>query len=176
MKDLKLLLSGGDRRSLGRAAVVRQRIKQKTDVDELFPLIYSSDRVVAMRAIDTLEKITRQSGEHLTSHESELIKYARSASNKEIKWHLAQLFPRLKLNSSQLQAAVLLLNYWISNPNESKIVRANALEAMSEMCRSSNNKRLKVIIRKALRKAERSQIPSIAARARKINRFSEGSI
>lgn len=172
MKSIKQLLSGGDRRSLGRAPVLSQRLKTTKDLDRLFPFIYSSDRTVAMRAIDTLEKATRTNPGYLLGRGSELVNFARNTSNKEIKWHIAQLLPRITWSSQQYQKVFALLNYWASNPNESKIVRANALEAMHDMCVRTTNKRIKVMFRKALRTAERNPIPSIAARARRIRKSS----
>lgn len=161
-------MSGGDRRSLGRAPVVARSIKTSKDLDQLFRLIYSSDRTVAMRAIDTLEKATRSRKDYLRSHGNELVTFARSTANKEIKWHIAQLLPRISWSPQQYQKVFALLNYWVSNPNESKIVRANALEAMYDLCRQTTNKRIKVLFRKALRNAERDPIPSLSARARRL--------
>lgn len=173
MKSFKLLLSGGDRRSLGRAPIVSKRVKTTKDLDQLFLLIYSSDRTVAMRAIDTLEKVTRTNSSYLNNHGNELMNFARNTSNKEIKWHIAQLLPRIDWTSQQHQKAFALLNYWASNPNESKIVRANALEAMYNLCSKTTNKRIKVIFRKALRNAENNPVPSLAARARRLRRSSK---
>jgi hypothetical protein len=133
MKTFKQLLSGGDRRSLGRAAFVRQNLRSTKDLDQLFPLIYSGDRTVAMRAIDTLEKVTRTNPEYLRAHDTELIRFARNTPNKEIKWHIAQLLSRINWTPGQLKNVFALLNYWTSNPHESKIVRANALEAMFDL-------------------------------------------
>lgn len=170
MKTFKHLLSGGDRRSLGRAPIVLKSLKNEKDLNQLFQLIHSNDRTVAMRAIDTLEKATRLNPSFLFTHGNDLVDFGRFTSNKEIKWHVAQLLPRITWSPSQYQRVFALLNYWTSNPNESKIVRANALEAMYDLCRQTTNKRVKVLFRNALRKAERNRVPSIAARARKIRK------
>lgn len=168
MKDLKTILSGGDRRSLGRSASLFRRLKSPADLDKLFRLIYSSDRTVAMRAIDSLEKLTRHDTRAIQTRGAELMNLARNTENIEIKWHIAQMLPRIKWTNAQFRSVFALLNYWLSNPNESKIVRANALEAMYNMCRQTTDKRMKVIFRRATNGALRSQIPSLSARAKKL--------
>ncbi len=171
-KTFKQLLSGGDRRSLGRAAIVSKAVKTDRDLDQLFPLVYSSDRTVAMRAIDTLEKTTRANPGYLSSRGGELMNLARNTTNKEIKWHIAQLLPRISWTSKEYQRVFALLNYWALNPNESKIVRANALEAMHDLCRQTSNNRSWELFRRALRNAQRNPTPSLAARARRLSRSS----
>lgn len=170
-QDFKLLLAPGDLRTTGNNARAVATIKSKVDFEKLFPLIFSDKRPVAMRAIDAVEKITRTRTEYLLGHEQQLMQFARTTDNKEIKWHLAQLIPRMTLLPAQLSRAFNLLNYWAGNPHESRIVRVNSLEGMYQLCRKSNSKRTMLRLRRAVDKFERSLYPSLAARARKIRRL-----
>jgi len=65
------------------------------DFDELFKLLFHADRLIVMRAADMIEKITVRDSLYLTSHKIEIFDLCEIAQNKELKWHLALLLPRL---------------------------------------------------------------------------------
>jgi hypothetical protein len=123
-----------------------------------------------MRASDAVEKVTKEHPEYLHGHDKELLELARNTSNKELKWHLAQLVPRLDLSPKELESAWHRLQYWASNPIESKIVRANALEGLFELHLKESNPALTSRFNKTLFAMERERIPSLAARARVLRR------
>ena len=56
MKSLEEILSGGDLRSIGKSNSLVQTIRTQADFDELFNLLFHSNRVVVMRAADSIEK------------------------------------------------------------------------------------------------------------------------
>lgn len=168
--DFSILLAGGDLRSLRNSKRVINSVQNKTDFERLFKLIYSSSRPVAMRASDAIEKITKTHPEYLRGHHNDLLELARHATSKELKWHLAQLVPRLDLPQSEVERAWHYLNYWACNPNESKIVRVNALQGLYELSSRSKNSEMRGRFNRTLSALETQHVPSLSSRARVLRR------
>jgi hypothetical protein len=153
--DFNTLLSRGDLRILGDSEDVVSGIKNKYDFEKLFPPIFSYKRAVAMRATDAIEKITNDHSEYLEGHADQVIELTKTSPNKEIKWHIAQIIPRLPLRRDQAIKAFHHLNYWVSNPNESKIVRVNSLQGMFELYRKAADRGTASFLRTTLTSFER---------------------
>jgi hypothetical protein len=109
------------------------QVQDQASFDALFNCIYSEERVVAMRAADAIEKITARQPQYLQTHQNELFQMAMVAKEKELKWHLAQLLPRLPLQAADLNCAWTLLTGWALDKKNSRIVRVNALQALFEL-------------------------------------------
>jgi len=105
MKNFEKTLSGGDLRSIGRGNSVVQKIRTRDDFDQFFKLLSHKDRLVVMRAADAIEKITRENKEYLFKHKKNILDLYKIAKDKELKWHLALLIPRLNLTIKELDNA-----------------------------------------------------------------------
>ena len=99
----------------------------------------------------------------------QLLSLLKSALDKELKWHIALLVPRLSLNSEELKNVWAILTYWAQNPNESKIARVNSLQGLFEL--SNEHPPLKPDFEKTVGLLEHIPIPSIQARIKKIKRL-----
>jgi hypothetical protein len=164
--EFRTLLSGRDLRKLRNNQRVIGAVRDRRDFERLFKLVFASDRPVAMRASDAVEKITRDHPEYLAGHSSQLLELARHTPNKEMKWHLAQVVARLDFKSGESGKVWRQLSYWVRNPNESRIVRVNALQGLFDMCSRGKNQSLKRSFIRTLAEVERSHEPSLLARAR----------
>lgn len=87
-----------------------------------------------------------------------------------LKWHIAQLITRVRLNNKELKSVWHILAYWALNRNESKIVRVNSLQGLFEL--SKKNVVLAHDYEKIKTALKREKIPSIQARIRKLDRIS----
>lgn len=97
-RELRDLLTGGDRRSIGKVDVVLSRIKvSPSSIDPLLRLIRDIDPLVGMRAADALEKASRANPEILVRHKHCLLSEIAENPQQEIRWHLLQMLPRLRL-------------------------------------------------------------------------------
>src|SRR5262245_1189854 len=95
---LRTLLIGGDRRSIGQVPRVLSIIRRHPDrTPELVAALTDLDPLVRMRAADALEKVTVHQPELLRPHKRALLTLANRAKQQELRWHLAQLIPRLRL-------------------------------------------------------------------------------
>jgi HEAT repeat protein len=126
----------------------------------LLRLLCAEDPVVAVRAADVLEKAQRELPASVFSpFRTELLALARTAAKPELRWHLAQMLPRLLMSRSQRREVVVALERYFSD--RSAIVRVSALQAIVEL--SENDRSLEALARDRLDQAMRG---SAAERAR----------
>jgi hypothetical protein len=165
-EKIYVLLSGGNLRSISGSSEVVKLICNQENFDTLFDFLYNGNRLIVMRAADSIEKISRNHGSYLDKYKTSLLDLITVATDKELKRHLAQLVPRLKLNNDEKNSAFEVLKKWLLNENESKIVRANSIQALYEL--SYSNKALAKDFDEILNNIEKANIPSINARIRKL--------
>lgn len=166
-KTFSQLLLGKDRRRLNNSGVVAA-VHDQHSFDALFGLIFHHERPLVMRAADAVEKITRKKPEYLRAHKDQLLGILKSADHKELKWHVAQLIPRLPLEGSETADVWHILIHWALNPHESKIVRVNSLQGLFDISRQHAG--LEPDFIKTMESMEHTLIPSIDARIRKLKR------
>jgi hypothetical protein len=160
-----VLLSGGDRRSLGRAATVLALVSQTPQrIGELVPLLTHPDGVVAMRAADVLEKVSRDYPASLQPYRRPLLRLLPLARQQEVQWHLALLVPRLTLTPAQRTAVFRVLEGYLRS--ESSIVRALALQGMADLVRQAPQ--LWPRVGRHLRRARSHGTPAMKARAKRL--------
>ena len=91
-------LRGGDRRSLGASAGAVAAVAKTPELfGDLFECLFDDDPVVRMRAADAVEKATRGSAQLLQPWKQALLERVAARKEKEVRWHVAQLLPRLQL-------------------------------------------------------------------------------
>jgi hypothetical protein len=161
--DLVDALSGGDRRSIGNADAIAAAIA----VDPaLFAAVVAAiahrDSVVRMRAADAAEKASRSRPGLLAPHKSALLRALRHAEQKEVRWHLLQMLPRLDLTPDERRDSFALAARWLDAP--SRIVAAEALTTLFAL--AATDPHLKAAALAAARRASASPSPALRARAR----------
>jgi hypothetical protein len=166
MKNIMSLLSGGDLRSISGADKVVTMIKNQEDFDELVQGLLSGERLTVMRCADVIEKITAGKTGYLQAHKKTLLKLMQTAADKELKWHLAQLMPRLTLTKTEfLKVWDKLLN-WASDKTESRIVRVNAIQGLFGLLPGQVEYIPEFI--KLMDALEKENIPSLNARIKQL--------
>jgi hypothetical protein len=125
-------LSGGDRRSIGRAdEVVADVLADLALFDAVFAGVYSDDPVVRMRAADVCEKVSARHPECLVPHKHDLLGRAAAIEQQEVRWHVAQMLPRLDLDAEERARAVRILTGYLAD--RSKIVKTFAMQALADL-------------------------------------------
>jgi hypothetical protein len=162
-------LTGGDLRSTGNSSKVVKLVRTQKEFDDLFLFLFDSDRKVVMRAADAIEKITSDKPHFLIKHKLSLLELCNLSTEKELKWHLALLLSRFKLNNDELENVWELLSEWALDKNESKIVRVNSIQAMFELLVQNENYIEEY--NRILFSLEKQKIPSINARIRKVRKL-----
>jgi hypothetical protein len=172
--DFVPLLIGKDLRNIRANSIVVQSVRDQFTFDGLFSLMFHHERPLAMRAAEAVERITRRHKAFLTPHKDQLLGILKTADRKELKWHIAQLIPRVNWLAGELNDVWHILTFWARNPHESKIIRANALQALAEIAARFPER--KADFERTMKLMEREPIPSIQARIRKLadrNRVSQ---
>ena len=164
-KDLLALLTGADRRSIGRAdEVAAMVLKHPASFAELMAGLWDVDPVVRMRAADAAEKVSHKQPELLHPFKAELLGLLAEASEQELRWHLAQMVPRLALTQKErLRAASLLKDYL---KDRSSIVKTFAMQALADLARRDSALLPETI--ELLHQLTRNGTPAMRARGRKL--------
>jgi len=165
-KDFTELLAGDDLRSLGKSSKIISLINNQNSFDKLFKYLYSSDRAIVMKTIDIIEKITLKHKEYLQKHKMEILNISNDAENIEFKWHLAQIIIRIKYKNNEIKIVWKILEKWILDKKESKIVRVNSLQSLYEIARINNEYETK--LNKIVKTIKQENISSINARIKKL--------
>jgi hypothetical protein len=96
MSEFLKQLTGGDRRSIGKANDLAEAVIASPKLfREVMAELIHEDPVVRMRCADLAEKVSRSCAEWLQPYKWKLLAVAEGAIDKEIRWHLAQMLPRL---------------------------------------------------------------------------------
>lgn len=159
------IFQGGDRRSIGRSGeVVRLVLKNPRRFSELVACLWSEDPAVRLRAADAAEKISLQRPGLLQRHKAELLGLLAETTQIELRWHLAQMIPRLQLSPRERHRAVASLQRYLDD--RSSIVRTFALQALFDLSR--DDAALRDNVGQLLETALKSGTPAMKARARKL--------
>lgn len=171
--EILKLLEGGDLRSLALVdELVAHHPAEANIVDLLVELMFKTDRLVAMRAADALEKMTKDKPELLQAHQSQLLANLTKNLPIEIRWHLALLAPRFKLDAAERQKIQTLLTEWIMNRRESRLVRVHALQGLFELRRNAADD---VNFLNTLDQLGDQEVPAMVARMRQLRKKIEHS-
>jgi HEAT repeat protein len=163
--DILEKLRGGDRRSIGRAnEVVEDVLCDPGLFAALFKGLDSDDPVIRMRAADAVEKVTAQRPEILAPYKTELIARVAEIDQQEVRWHVAQMLPRLELSTAeQARTVEILLGYL---QDDSRIVQVNALQALADLAMADEALRTRVV--QIAAEFVRTGSPAVASRARRL--------
>ena len=132
MHEILNLLTGGDRRSIGRVQeVVAEVLREPSLFGEVFYGMLSDDPLISMRAADAIEKITAQHPDYLQPYKDVLITQVASRNQQEVRWHVAQLIPRLQLDQHERDLLFEVLRTYLSDP--SAIVKTFSLQALADL-------------------------------------------
>jgi hypothetical protein len=132
MHEILNLLTGGDHRSIGRTQeVVAEVLRDPSLFGEVFYGILCDDPLISMRAADAIEKITVQRPDYLQPYKEVLITQVATRSQQEVRWHVAQLIPRLQLDQQERLRLFNIVRSYLTDP--SAIVKTFSLQALTDL-------------------------------------------
>lgn len=166
MNEIINKLKEGDLRSIGNVPEVVDMVLANP---ELFKTVLQGmlhpDPGVRMRSSDAIEKISRSNPEYLQPHKAFLLNDVIGQTQQEVRWHLAQVIPRLEVDRpgedpGSKSPLCLLLD------DPSKIVQTNALQALVELAWDDDELFLEV--KKAVEDLAETGSPAVKNRADKL--------
>lgn len=165
MHPLLEKLTGGDRRSIGRSAEIVAEVLANPELfDVVFQGMAAPDPVVRMRCADVVEKATRNHPDWLAPYTTPLLTDLASSPQAEVRWHVAQLIPRLPLDPDQRAMAVALLSGFLTD--DSRIVKTSAMQALADLALQDSDLRPAVI--NQLEVLTRTGSPAMRSRGRQL--------
>jgi len=165
MHELLKKLGGGDRRSIGRVEeVVEDVLRDPSLFENLLDGMFVDAPIVRMRAADAVEKATANQRHLLQPHKSRLIRLADQADQQEVRWHMAQILPRLQLDPGEKKMVVNILYAYLND--RSKIVVTFALQALADF--AAEDQKLQPDVVRLLQELIETGSPAIKSRGRKL--------
>lgn len=165
MNQLLQKLTGGDRRSIGRSDEVAAEVLADP---AQFPLIFEGllgdDPLIRMRAADAIEKITAVHPEYLYPYKTQLIEQVARIDQQEVRWHVAQLLPRLPWSEAERAQVVEILLTYLND--SSKIVKTFSMQALADLAGQDASLRPQVV--KLLTEFTQTGSPAMQSRGRKL--------
>lgn len=129
----------------------------------------SRDPILRMRCtLPSKYQLLIQTGYSDTRHS----RAPRNGEQKEVRWHSAQMLPRLRLKSNQVERAVALLLRCLDD--DSRIVRLCALQAFTDVAK--DHPTLRARASRLLRRLRLSDIPSVLGRANSLKRLLKSAV
>ena len=156
-------LTGGDRRSIGRSNEVAARAaKSAATFAQVIESLWHEHPIVRMRAADAAEKASAQNPKLLAPYKAELLGLFDEATQQELRWHLAQIVPRLDLTRAECRRAAATLREYLGD--RSSIVKTFALQALADLAERDESLRSEVL--ELIRGATKTGTAAIRARGR----------
>jgi hypothetical protein len=165
MKNVSCKLRGGDRRSIGRSnEVARQISTNKKLFAKVFAELRHPDPVIRMRAADAIEKASALNPHLIQPYKRHILNTIAAIPQQEVRWHVAQIIPRLRLTPRERDHAVSILFDYLED--KSSIVKTFAMQALADL--AQNDSRLRKRILPIVEFLTASGSPAMRARGRKL--------
>lgn len=165
MHKLLKMLSGGDRRSIGKANQVAALVLGRPGLlTVLIDGMESTDPVLRMRCADAAEKVTTDRPELLAPYKRVFLQKLSKIEQQEVRWHVAPMLARLPLSEPEERSVVnILLSY---TNDRSSIVKTMAMQALADI--ATRNRRLLPDVKRHIEELMVIGTPAVKARGRKL--------
>lgn len=159
-------LKGGDLRSIGNVEeVIKDILGNPTLFGEVFEGMLNIDPVVRMRSADAIEKVSSKRPEYLQPFKTKLIDDISKIEQKELQWHVAQMFSYLEINKEERDKIVEILLSYIDT-SKSNIVIVFSMQTLADFAEKDPEIRSKIA--KKLKDIIITGSPSIVSRGKKL--------
>ena len=169
-QPIRAMLSGGDRRSIGRACEVLELVRRHPEGSRvLIQCLWDSDPRVAMRAADVMEKFSRERAPLLQRYKDALVDLAAETAQQELRWHLAVTIPRLHLTTAECSRFAEILHGYLDD--RSSIVKTFAMQGLFDL--TTQHPAIQVEVTELIRSLTRTGTPAMRARGRHLLKLLE---
>jgi HEAT repeat protein len=160
--SLRELLTGGDRRSIGRSNAALGLLRaDRARVAELVKLVADPDWLVVMRATDLLEKLAHEHPSWVQRYRRLFIGPLTDHDSWEIRLQIARALPLLRWTPDERLKVLTILHQYVNDPKI--FVRAWSLDGLARFCESDPS--LRLLVRRLLRTFKQSNSPALRSRA-----------
>jgi hypothetical protein len=144
MRNIVDKLRGGGRRSIGRSDEVALAISTNSKLfARVLTATLDADPVIRMRAADAIEKASALNPKLLQPHKRIILKRIAAIPQQEVRWHVAQILPRLKLTPKERDHAVAILFDYLED--KSSIVKTFAMQALADFTQTDSRLQKRIV-------------------------------
>jgi len=137
MNKIQSLLKIGDLRTTGKSEeVVNMVLANPQLFDDVVNAILTDDPGIRMRASDAAEKITLIHSEWLHPYKKLFLDKISKINQQEVRWHTAQMMPRLKLTEAERKRVFDLFLTYLED--KSRIVKTSTMQALADIAIQDN--------------------------------------
>lgn len=111
--------------------VVKHILSNPMDIKQLMECLEEDNEALRMRCCDAMEKLSRLHPDWFKPYKLMLLKTAKTLTQKEVRWHMAQIIPRLELTNKQIYAAYETFSVYLND--KSSIVKTFAMQALTDL-------------------------------------------
>jgi hypothetical protein len=144
--------------------VAREVLRNPDLLAVLFKGMLHDDALIRMRAADACEKVTRDYTEWLQPYKHALLDDVAALGQAEVRWHVAQMLPRLELTPLEQRRAVTILLGYLDD--DSRIVKTCCMEALAAFAR--RNWRLQARVLPTMKRLTTTGSPAMRNRGRRL--------
>ncbi len=156
---------------LGGAEAMKSVIHDPSLFSVLVLGMENPNELIAMRSADAVEKLTRDIPEWLRPHKSFLMHLIDKTDQQEVRWHLAQIIPRLELTLDERKTFISIFEKFLTD--KSRILVTFSMQAMVDL--AGNDTDLKDKILPPIQRLTRIGSGAMRARGKKLLKQMESS-
>lgn len=131
--ELREMLSGGNRTSVGRAAeVIDLASESESALESIYDLFFDQDPVIVMRSSYVAMRIAEQNPQSVEPFKGFILKNLANFKQQEIRWHVPQLLMHVNLKPNETKLVYDTLMNW-AETDSSKIVAYYCLPTAAKL-------------------------------------------
>jgi hypothetical protein len=164
--EIKQKFTTGDLRGKGGVDTVLAEYEKDSSIrKDIFEFVFSANRLLAMRAIDAYEKISRKEGVR-EEERDRLLKVMGLSKPKEFMWHYVQILGYMSIPKKLRDTVFQYLKEVLYNYEGSRIVTVFALQSLFDQFKEDSQYASEV--RDIVQEMSKSTYPSVKTRALKL--------
>jgi hypothetical protein len=132
----------------------------------LIDAMRSTDQVLALRSAEAADRASAANPGLLEPHKRELLGRVAQIDREEIRWHVAQMLPRLRFSGDEREQAVTLVVTWLQGRDGGGILHANGFESLAVL--AGDDPGLLDTVKPILERHASEGPPAVRARARAV--------
>lgn len=166
--EVRELLASGGSRGLGNCVRVVELVERdERAIASLVESMDDTDCTIAARAADVLEEATEERPELLAPYKKKLLAHLRNDDIADVRWHIAQMIPRLSLTVAERKRALAKLEEWMAEGNA--FVRVAAMQSAVDIAAGQRGELERLLV-KVDDYAKDDASAAVRARARRLVR------
>jgi hypothetical protein len=161
------MMRGRDRRArMGADEAAAGALRDPRMFDALIDAMRSTDRALALHSAEAADLASAGNPLLLEPHKRALLGRLAQIDQREIRWHVAQMLPRLRLEGDERERAVALVVGWLEGRDGSAMAAAGGFESLVVL--ADGDPQLIETVRPVLERHASGGPPAIRARAKSV--------